>query len=136
MDVTMAPKEVMTLASVTAQRAIKATLDQATRIHGSLGIDVSALETDNSKSFKRMTAALDVDVFNYEEVVVWLKVLSKLGKCQGLEDCAEDYARKLIDDDMDKGWLLLDAPKEYWSFMKPAHLLVLERFGINRELDL
>ena len=37
--------------------------------------------------------------FTYNEVVVWLQMLSKIGKCQGLADRAEEYAHRLVVDE-------------------------------------
>ena len=60
-------------------------------------------------------------------------MLGKIGKCQGLADRAEDYATRLVvDEEKNQGWLWLREPEEFWSFMKPTHKLVLERFGIDR----
>ena len=53
--------------------------------------------------------------------------------CQGLADRAEEYAHRLVvDEEKHKGWLWLREPEEFWSFMKPTHQHVLERFGIDR----
>ena len=37
--------------------------------------------------------------FTYNEVAVWLQMLSKIGKCQGLADRAEEYAHRLVVDE-------------------------------------
>ena len=59
-----------------------------------LGIDVDALDSDNMKTFKKMT--VDIGVFTYDELVVWFRTLSKLRNCQGMAVCAEDYAHRLV----------------------------------------
>ena len=40
--------------------------------------------------------------------------------------------RLVVDEEKNQGWLWLREPEEFWSFMKPTHKLVLERFGIDR----
>ena len=45
----------------------------------SLGIDVGASDSDNMRTFKRETVS--TEVFKYEEVVVWFRMLSKISKC-------------------------------------------------------
>ena len=62
-----------------------------------LGIDVGASVSDNMRTFKRVTVS--TEVFTYEEVVVWFRMLSKISKCQGLAACAEDYAQRLVVED-------------------------------------
>ncbi len=57
-----------------------------------LGIDVDATDGDNLRTFKRMNH--ETDEFTYEAIVVWFRLLSKKGKCQGLADCAGEYARR------------------------------------------
>ena len=60
-------------------------------------------------------------------------MLSKIGKCQGLADRAEEYAHRLVvDEEKNQGWLWLREPEEFWSFMKPTHKLVLGRLGMDR----
>ena len=44
----------------------------------SLGIDVGASDSDNMRTFKRVTVS--TEVFTYEEVVVWFRMLSGLVK--------------------------------------------------------
>ena len=59
-----------------------------------LGIDVDATDGDNLSTFKRMNN--ETGEFRYGEVVVWFRMLSRRGKCQGLPglvDCAEEYAQ-------------------------------------------
>ena len=69
----------------------------------------------------------------YNEVAVWLQMLNKIGKCQGVADRAEEYAHRLVvDEEKNQGWLWLREPQEFWSFMKPTHKLVLGRFGMDR----
>ena len=47
----------------------------------------------------------------------------------------KNSSRKTIDiHDRYTGWLRIDEPQEVWSFMKPAHHKVLERFGFDRGL--
>ena len=90
-------------------------------------IEVDASDSDNMKTLKRMKN--ETGEFTYDEVVVWLQMLSKIGKCQGLANRAEDYATRLVvNDEKNQGWLWLRKPEEFWSFMKPTHKLVLERF--------
>ena len=55
-----------------------------------LGIDVAATDSDNLKTFRRMNNA--TGAFTYDEIVVWFRVLSKRGECQGLAECAEELA--------------------------------------------
>ena len=55
-----------------------------------LGIDVDATDGDNLRTFKRMNN--ETGEFTYDEVVVWFWMLSKRGKCQGLAECAAEYA--------------------------------------------
>ena len=96
-----------------------------------LGIDVGASVSDNTQTFKRMTN--ETKAFKYDEVVVWFQALSKKSECTGLSDCAEEYAQKLVEDEeKNQGWLWLDEPQEYWSFMKSTHHKVLEREGFDR----
>ena len=54
----------------------------------SLGIDVDASDSDNMRTFKKVTVS--TEVFKYDEVVVWFRMLSKISKCQGLAACVED----------------------------------------------
>ena len=98
-----------------------------------LGVDVDATAAANAKTFKKMTNA--TGAFTYEEIVAWFQALSWISENPGISACAEDYAQKLVtEDDRNKGWLWLDEPQEIWSFMKPAHHRVLERFGFDRGL--
>ena len=98
-----------------------------------LGVDVDATAEANAKTFKKMTNA--TGAFTYEEIVAWFQALSWISENPGISACAEDYAQKLVtEDDRNKGWLWLDEPQEIWSFMKPAHHRVLERFGFDRGL--
>ena len=60
----------------------------------SLEIEVDASDSDNMKTLKRMKNG--TWEFTYGEVVVWLQMLSKICKCQGLADRAEDYATRLV----------------------------------------
>ena len=100
-----------------------------------LGIDVDASESDNMKTFKKMT--LDTKAFTYGELVVWFQMLSKLSDCRGLAVCAAEYAHRLIvEDEMDQGRYWLNAEKEDWSFMKKAHYQVLMEFGLDREVQI
>ena len=101
----------------------------------SLGIDVGALDSDNMRTFKRVTVS--TEVFTYEELVVWFRMLSKISKCQGLAACAEDYAQRLVvEDERNEGrhWLMAD--KEDWSFMKKLHYQMLMEFGLDRDVQL
>jgi len=102
----------------------------------SLGIDVDALDSDNMKTFKKMT--VDTGVFTYDELVVWFRTLSKLRNCQGMAGRAEEYARRLVqEDEMDQGYYWLKRKEEFWvSFMKRSHVDVLMDFGIEREVQL
>ncbi len=61
-----------------------------------LGIDVDATDGDNLNTFKRMNNETGefVTEFTYDEVVAWFRMLSRRGKCQGLADCAEEYAQR------------------------------------------
>ncbi len=61
----------------------------------SLGIDVGASDSDNMKTFKKMT--VDTGVFMYAELVAWFRILSKLRNCHGMAVCAEDYACRLAE---------------------------------------
>ena len=98
-----------------------------------LGIDVAATDSDNLKTFRRMNNA--TGAFTYDEIVVWFRVLSKRGKCQGLAECAEEYAQRLVaDEERNQGWSWLDEPQEFWSFMKTMHYRVLEKYGFDRGL--
>ena len=97
---------------------------------GSLGIEVGASDSDNMKTLQRMKN--ETGEFTYNEVVVWLQMLNKIGKCQGLADRAEYAHRPVVDEEKNQGWLWLREPEEFWSFMKPTHKLVLERFGMDR----
>ena len=63
----------------------------------SLEIEVDASDSDNMKTLKRMKN--ETGEFTYDELVVWLQMLSKLGKCQGLADRAEEYAHRLVVDE-------------------------------------
>ena len=63
----------------------------------SLGIDVGALDSDNMRTFKRVTVS--TEVFKYDEAVVVFRMLSKISKCQGLAVCAEDYAHRIVVED-------------------------------------
>ena len=68
----------------------------------SLGIDVDASDSDNMRTFKKVTVS--TEEFTYDEVVVWFRMLSKISKCQGLAACAEEYAHRLVvEDEMDQG---------------------------------
>ena len=97
----------------------------------SLGIDVDASDSDNMKTLQRMKN--ETGEFTEQEAVVWLQILGKIGKCQGLVDRAEEYAHRLVvEDERNQGWLWLREPEEFWGFMKPAHRAVLERFGMDR----
>ena len=90
----------------------------------SLGIDVDALDSDNMKTFKKMT--VDTGVFTYAELVVWFRTLSKLSNCRGLAVCAEEYAHRLVvEGEMDQGRYWLKAEKVYWSFIKQPHYQML-----------
>ena len=96
-----------------------------------LGIDVDATDGDNLNTFKRMNN--ETGEFTYDEVVVWFRMLSRRGKCQGLADCAEEYAQRLVTEgEMNQGCWWLDESKEFWSFMKPMHHKVLEKYGFDR----
>ena len=96
----------------------------------SLGIDVGASDSDNMRTFKRVTVS--TEVFTYEEVVVWFRMLSKISKCQGLAACAEEYAHRLVvDDEMDQGRYWLKEKEEFWSFIKRAHYQMLMDFGLD-----
>jgi len=102
----------------------------------SLGIDVDASDSDNMQTFKKMT--VDTGVFTYDELVVWFRTLSKLRNCQGMAGSAEEYARRLVqEDEMDQGYYWLKRKEEFWlSFMKRSHVDVLMDFGIEREVQL
>ena len=101
----------------------------------SLGIDVGASDSDNMRTFKRVTVS--TEVFKYEEVVVWFRMLSKISKCQGLAACAEEYAHRLVvDDEMDQGRYWLKEKEEFWSFMKRSHYQNLMEFGLDRDVQL
>ena len=101
----------------------------------SLGIDVGALDSDNMRTFKRVTVS--TEVFKYEEVVIWFRMLSKISKCQGLAACAEEYAHRLaVDDEIDQGRYWLKEKEELWSFMKRSHYQVLMEFGLDRDVQL
>ena len=63
----------------------------------SLGIDVDASDSDNMKTLQRMKN--ETGEFTYNEVAVWLQMLSKIGKCQGLADRAEEYAHRPVVDE-------------------------------------
>ncbi len=52
----------------------------------SLGIDVDALDSDNMKTFKKMT--VDTGEFTYAELIVWFHTLSKLSGCRGIRQDA------------------------------------------------
>ena len=101
----------------------------------SLGIDVDASDSDNMRTFKKVTVS--TEEFTYDEVVVWFRMLSKISKCQGLAACAEDYAQRLVvEDERNEGrhWLMAD--KEDWSFMKKLHYQMLMEFGLDRDVQL
>ena len=34
--------------------------------------------------------------FKYDGVVVWFRMVSKGGNCQGFVECAEEYAQRLV----------------------------------------
>ena len=55
----------------------------------SLGIDVDASDSDNMRTFKKVTVS--TEEFTYDEVVVWFRMLSKISKCQGLAANAKDW---------------------------------------------
>jgi hypothetical protein len=98
-----------------------------------LGIDVGASESDNMKTFKKMT--LDTKAFTYGGLVVWFQMMSKLSDCRRV--CAAEYAHRLVvEDEMDQGRYWLKAEKEDRSFMKKAHCQVLMEFGLDREVRL
>ena len=79
----------------------------------SLGIDVDASDSDNMRTFKRVTVS--TEVFTYEELVVWFRMLSKISKCQGLAACAEEYAHRLVvEDEMDQGRYWPIEKEEFW----------------------
>ena len=100
-----------------------------------LGIDVDAQESANMTTFKKIT--VDTGAFEYEELVVWFQMLSKISKCQGLAVRAENYAHRIVEDDeMNEGRFWLKADKEYSSFMKQAHYQVLMEFGLDRDVQL
>ena len=87
------------------------------------------------RTFKRVTVS--TEVFKYEELVIWFRMLSKISKCQGLAACAEEYANRLVvEDEMDHGRYWIKADKEDWSFMKKAHYQVLMEFGLDRDVQL
>ena len=101
----------------------------------SLGIDVDASDSDNMRTFKKVTVS--TEEFTYDEVVVWFRMLSKISKCQGLAACAEDYAQRVVvEDERNEGrhWLMAD--KEDWSFMKKLHYQMLMEFGLDRDVQL
>ena len=102
----------------------------------SLGIDVGASDSDNMRTFKKVTVS--TEVFKYEEVVIWFRMLSKISNSQGLAACAEEYARKLVvEDEMDHGRYWLIEKEEFWlAFMKRAHYRVLMEFGMDRDVQL
>ena len=86
----------------------------------SLGIDVGASDSDNMRTFKKVTVS--TEVFKYEEVVIWFRMLSKISKSQGLAACAEEYAHRLVvEDEMDQGRYWIKEKEEFWSFIKRAH---------------
>ena len=71
--------------------------------------------------------------FTYDEAVAWFRMLSRRGKCQGLADCAGEYAQRLVaEGEMNQGCWWLGESKEFWSFMKPMHHKVLEKYGVDR----
>ena len=76
---------------------------------------------------------MDTKKFTYEEAVAWLVTLSKISDCEGLADCAETYAQRLVvDEERKQGWMWLEEPPEFWGFMKSVHYKVLERSGFDR----
>ena len=78
----------------------------------SLGIDVGASDSDNMQTFKKMT--VDTGVFTYAELVVRFRTLSKLGTCQGLAVCAEDYARRIAkEEEIDQGYFWFKEKGEF-----------------------
>ena len=85
-----------------------------------LGIDVDAQENANMTTFKKIT--VDTGAFEYEELVAWFQMMSKISKCKGLAVRAENYAHRIAEEDeMNEGRFWPKADKEYWSFMKQAH---------------
>jgi len=102
----------------------------------SLGIDVDASDSDNMKTFKKMT--VDTGVFTYDELVVWFETLSKLSNCRGMAACAKAYAQRLVEEDgLDEGRYWLKTKEEYWlSFMKRSHYYDMMEFGFEREVQL
>ena len=80
------------------------------RVVGTLGIGVSASDSDNMGTFKGMT--VDTGVFTCKVVVTWLKGYAEPDQhimYKGLGDRAEDHALKLEDDERNQGWMWLDA---------------------------
>ena len=96
-----------------------------------LGIEVGAADSDNMRTFKRVT--VDTGVFTYDEAVVWFRMLSMISNCQGLAACAEDYAHRIVvEDERNEGRFWLMADEEDWSFVKKLHYQVLMMaFGLK-----
>ena len=72
-----------------------------------LGIEIRASNSDNMRTFKRVTVG--TEVFTYGEVVVWFRMLSKISNCQGLAACAEEYMyahRLVVEDEMDQVFVM------------------------------
>ena len=105
-------------------------------VMNSLGIDVDASDSDNMKTFKKMT--VDTGVFTYDELVVWFETLSKLSNRRTMAGCAKEYAQRIVEEDgMDRGRDWLKEKEEYWlSFMKRSHYHDLMELGLEREVQL
>ena len=96
-----------------------------TRVMETLGINVEASDSDNDKTFKRMS--VDTGQFTPEEFVVWLQTLSKIRNCKGLGDCAGDIAKRVaVDEEMNEGryWVASGVymywKKDYWLTLMNA----------------
>ena len=91
-------------------------------MHRALGIDPEASMEENVAGFKPMTEENENE-FTREDIEVWLRTLSVIGRCSGLGACAEEYAKKFaVQAAMITGWTWLILEKEFWlANMKRGH---------------
>ena len=65
-------------------------------VMNTVGIEVGALDSDNMRSFKRVTVGTGCSC--YGEVAVWFHMLSKISNCKGLVHVvrAKEYAYRPV----------------------------------------
>ena len=84
-------------------------------VHGALGVHPEASLAENLAGFKPMRD--NHGRFTIGEVVLWLRILSRISNCQSLFWCAEKYAHRLVvDEELNQGrfWFWLREEKVFW----------------------